>query len=305
MIALINKLVVFVVLMAIGYIGARKKMLPAEFTRAANKLVLNVFMVASILNSVMANPPRMGGKALLAAVGVMTLVMVLSYGVSALLVRIFRMKGEHAPLFELLVSVMNPMFIGIPVAEVLYGQEAVFYVALVNLPFNFLLYSYGVWRLKGKEGEKAGLNWRDLASAPMIGTIVSILIFALHIPMPGVVKDLIGTMSGATMPMSMIVIGSSLGGVRLVDAFTEKSLYLVSALRLLLMPVLTWLVIRFLPIDPLLYAAAIITAACPSGVLVGVLTLQYGRDAEYSSKGILLNTLLSLVTIPLLVKLLL
>lgn len=303
--ALINKLVMFVTLMAIGYFGARKQWLPKEFTRSANKLVLNVFMVASILNSVIANPPQMSGQALLKAVGVMSGVMLLSFAVAALLVRLLRRRGEHAPLFELLVAVMNPMFIGIPLAEVLCGSEGVFYVALVNLPFNFLVYSYGVWRLKGTEGEKASLNWRDLVTAPMIATILSILIFALHIPMPGIIKELTGTMSGATMPLSMIVIGSSLGSVRLADAFTDASLYLVAALRLVLMPLLTWLLIRLIPLGDTLRAAAIITAACPSGVIVGMLSLQYGRDAEYSSKGILLNTILSMLTIPAVAALLL
>ena len=124
--ALINKLIVFVVLLIVGYAGARKGMLPREFTVSGNKLVLNVFMVASILNSVMSNPPKMSGSALLVAVAVMSGVMLLSYVAAALIVRVLRLKGERASLFEMLLAVMNPMFIGIPVAEALYGSEAVF-----------------------------------------------------------------------------------------------------------------------------------------------------------------------------------
>jgi len=301
--ALINKLLVFVVLLIIGYAGARKGMLPREFTVSANKLVLNVFMVASILNSVTANPPTMEGKNLLVALGVMSFVMIFSCIVSGLLTRLFHKKDEHESLFEMMVAVMNPMFIGLPVAEVLYGPQSVFYISLINLPFNLLMYTYGVWRLKGKPGEKTQLKWRDFVTAPMVATLLSVVIFLVKPPIPGMLNNLISTMAAATMPLSMVVIGSSLGGVSLPEAVSDGSLYVVAALRLLLMPVLTWLVLRLIPMDPTLYAAAIITAACPSGILVGILSLQYGLDATYSSKGIMLNTFLSMLTIPVIVAL--
>ena len=303
MLPLVQKLVIFVVLMLVGYVGARRKTLGPDFARAASKLTLNVFMSASILQSVINNPPEMSGGDLAYALLVAFLVLLLSYVVSGLIARLLPLRRDRAPLFELLVSVMNPMFIGVPVAEILLGTQGVFYIALSNVFFNLLIYTYGVWRLKS--GDSSAVRLKDVISVPLIVTALSVVIFAFRVPMPDLVKALINSMAPATMPMSMVVIGASLGRVSLADAFREKSLYLVAALRLLLMPTLTWLMFQVLPADPVLRGAMLVMSACPSGIIVSILAIQYEKDAEYCSKGILLDTALSMLTIPLMAWLLL
>ena len=300
MIALFQKLILFLALMLVGYVGARRGSFGPDFARSASKLTLNVFMTATILYSVVNNPPSMSGGELAWSLLVAFLVLLLGYVVSAVLTRLLPVNPERKPIFELLISVMNPMFIGVPVAEVLLGSQGVFYIALSNAFFNLLLFTYGVWRLKA--GERSKLRLKDMITMPLIATVLSVVIFALRVPCPDFLKSMLGTVSPATMPMSMVVIGASLGKVKLVDTFKEKSLYLVSFFRLLLMPLLTWLLFRFLPADPMLRSAMLIVSACPSGIIVSILCLQYGKDVEYSSKGILLDTALSMLTIPLLAQ---
>ena len=302
--ALLTKMVIFVVLMVIGYIGARTKLLNSEFTKAASKLTLNVFMSATILNSVIANPPQLSGAELARVMLACFVSIGFGYLLSALIVRLLPFQRERKPLMELLISVTNTMFIGVPVAEPIFGSQAVFYIAMSCIPFNVLLYTYGVWRMN-QSGERVKLNWKDMVSVPLIATMAALLIFVLNIPMPGVVKELCSTLSAATMPMSMLVIGSSLGGVSLLDAFREKNLYFVSLMRLVLVPLLTLPVLKLITTDPVLLGAMVIIAGCPSGIVVTVLAIQYGRDAEYTSKGILLDTVLSMVTLPALVYFLL
>lgn len=302
--ALLTKMVIFVVLMVIGYIGARTKLLNSEFTKAASKLTLNVFMSATIINSVIANPPQLSGGELAKVMLACFVSVGFGYLLSALIVRLLPFQRERKPLMELLISVTNTMFIGVPVAEPIFGSQAVFYIAMSCIPFNVFLYTYGVWRMN-QSGERVKLNWKDMVSVPLIATMAALLIFVLNIPMPGVVKELCSTLSAATMPMSMLVIGSSLGGVSLLDAFREKNLYFVSLMRLVLVPLLTLPVLKLITTDPVLLGAMVIIAGCPSAVMVTVLAIQYGRDAEYTSKGILLDTVLSMVTLPALVYFLL
>lgn len=302
--ALLTKMVIFVVLMVIGYIGARTKLLNGEFTKAASKLTMNVFMTASILNSVIANPPQLSGGELAKVMLACFVSVGFGYLISALVVRLLPFQRERKPLMELLISVTNTMFIGVPVAEPIFGSQAVFYIAMSCIPFNVFLYTYGIWRMN-QSGERVKLNWKNMVSVPLIATMAALLIFVLNIPMPGVVKELCNTLSAATMPMSMLVIGSSLGGVSLLDAFKEKSLYFASLMRLVLVPLLTLPVLKLITTDPVLLGAMVIIAGCPSAVMVTVLAIQYGRDAEYTSKGILLETFLSMATMPALVYFLL
>ena len=290
---LLEKMLIFLVLMVIGYALAKKGMLDKNSTRAISSLTINVFMCATIIGSGLG----MDRSLSLAELGKLML------AVCATVVRVTPGDRERAPVFELLMSMGNSMFVALPIVQTLYGATASFYVALSCLPFNVLLYTYGVYRLKSGHGG-GGLRVKDMLSTPLCATLLSLLILLLHIPVPGAVRSLISAMAGATMPLSMLVIGASLGSVSLLDAFKNGRLYLASAVRLLLIPLVTWALLRLFVSDPELLMTMVIVAACPSAVLVTVLSVQYGRDAVFSAEGTLQNTALSLVTIPLLVWLL-
>lgn len=297
---LISKMITFIVLMLVGYIGARRKLLDNTFARALSKLVMDLFLTCTIINSVISERPALSSDQLLHVMAILSLTMVIIYGGAAVFTKLLRIKGENAPVFELLVSVTNNMFIGLPIVQGLYGATAVLYCALSCIPFNILLYSYGVWRLKsGRQlADKEGMRVRDVLTIPLIATLAALVIFIFDIKLPMVLTDLITSTSAATMPVSMIVIGATLGGIPLTEAFREKQVYLICALRLVVLPILTWLILGALTQDTLLLKTCVILSACPSAVVVTVLTLQYDYDASFASKGILVTTVLSMLTLP-------
>ena len=297
---LIPKMIVFVVLMVIGYLCAKTNFAGREFTKDASKMVINVFMSATIINSVLVSDARLSGGELLQVMLVLCMSVSVCWVLAAVSCRLVGL-GDKAPLFELLIAVMNNMFIALPVVETLFGSQAVFYCSLSCIPFNVLLYTFGIYRLQGGEG-KGSVRLRDIFSVPLLATLVALAIFLLRPPVPPVVKELASTMSAATMPLSMIVIGSSLGSVSLLDAFKKGKLYLMCVIRLLLCPLLVWLLAGLLTDDLLLRTTATVIAASPSGIIVSVLTIQYDRDAVFTSEGILLSTVFSMLTIPLIVS---
>lgn len=301
---LIPKMIVFVVLMVIGYLCAKTRFAGEEFTKDASKMVINVFMTATILNSVLVTDTRLSGRELAEVMLVLSLAVVVGWVLGAIGSRLLRL-GERAPLFELLVGVMNNMFIALPVVETFFGSQAVFYCSLSCIPFNVMLYTVGVYRLRGGGDRKGSLRVKDIFSVPLLATIAALIIFLLHPPVPAVVKELASTMAAATMPFSMVVIGASLGSVSLLDAFKNGKLYLMSLVRLLLCPLLVWLLAGLVTDDLMLRATATIIAAAPSGIVVSVLAIQYDRDAVFSSEGILLSTVFSMLTIPLVVSIIL
>jgi len=299
--ALLVKMTIFVVLMVIGYLCARMGATGPDFTKGASKLVINVFMTATILNSVMTGGLSLSGKELAITMLVLTISIAMGYVVGAIACRVMRFDRDHEPLFELQIAVVNNMFIALPVVEQLFGAQAVFYCSLSCLPYNVLLYTYGTGRLKSSGG--GSFRIKDVFSIPLIATLCALVIFLVQPPIPGVVKELASTMAGATMPLSMIVIGSSLGSVSLLDSFKDGKMYIMSALRLLLVPLLVWLVAGLFTDDFMLLTTATIIAASPSAVVITVLTIQYDRDYIFTSQGILLSTVLSMLTIPVIVYL--
>ena len=114
---------------------------------------------------------------------------------------------------------------------------------------------------------------------------------------------MISTLAGATIPLSMLIIGTSLGAISVRAALADWRVYVVSAVRLLVCPLLTWLVLRPF-VSGALLGIPVLLAACPSAMVVTALCLQYDRSDAFASKCIFLNTILSAVTIPLLIWLL-
>ena len=106
-----------------------------------------------------------------------------------------------------------------------------------------------------------------------------------------------------TMPLSMLIIGTSLGAISVRATLADWRVYVVSAVRLLVCPLLTWLVLRPF-VSGALLGIPVLLAACPSAMVVTALCLQYDRSDAFASKCIFLNTILSAVTIPLLIWLL-
>ncbi len=302
--ALINKMLIFLVLMVIGYVMARRGKMDRGSVKIISSLTLNVFMTATILNSVLGGNVDLSWAELGRILLVVWVMQGLGYLVAWLVARLVPTDREHRPLFELLMSMGNSMFVGLPIVDALFpGSQAVFYVSLSCLPFNVLLFTYGVWRLQSGR-ENCRLRPRDILSIPLLAALAALLLFLVKPPIPAALRGLISTMSGATTPLSMLVIGATLGSVGLLDGFRNGKLYLVSLVRLLVIPLLTWLVCGLLTDDPVLLMTMVVVAGCPSAVIITVMSNQYDRDAVYTAEGTLQSTALSMLTIPLLVYLL-
>lgn len=300
---LLIKMSIFLALMVVGYAAARTKKVGPDFAKSASWLTINVFLTGTIINSAISNVPELSGKETMNMMLVLFVTMTVMYAVAALGAKLLRQDRGYEGLSVALMAVVNNMFFGLPVVQELCGSEAVLYVSMSCLPYNILLYTYGVWRMRSGDGEYS-FRLRNIFSMPLISTIIAFVIFAFRIPMPKLGKELVSTLATGTMPLSMLAVGASLSSVSLLDAFKGWRTYVIAAVRLLICPIIVWLVIHNMTNNPALLTAAVITAASPSGIIVTALSINYGKDAVYTSKNILANTALSMATIPIIIYLL-
>ena len=302
--ALLTKLALFVIVILIGMIGAKKKILKADFNRGLTWLVINVFLVASIFSSVLSmDASSLSAREFGTIMLLLWVTYLLTYLISGIVIRLLPIKGEKAAQLELLMSSVNTLFITLPVVETIYGAKGAFIVALGCIPFNVIIYTYGIARLRGSR--EGGFRLKDILSAPLLATVAATLLFLLRVPVPGAVRGILSSLSAATVPLSMLLVGSSLGNIKFAKALRDKSMILLAAERFLLAPLITFFVMKLFGVDPMLRNIMVITAATPSAIIVTALSIQNGMDGEYSSEGILVTTLLSMITLPITVYLLL
>lgn len=295
--ALIIKLFIFAVLLVIGYLMARKGIISGAFSTDASKLVVNVFIAASIVNSVIGDRPDISNSQLWHAMFCLTVVLVFVFVCGFLTSLIYRHE-ENAQQTEAVMSMVNTLFVGLPVVGAVSGNEAMFYVGISCVPFNILVYSYGVWRLRKGKGK---IRVRDMMSPPLISSVIAMILFIANLPMPRLITDLVGTVSGATVPVSMIVIGATMAKINPAEVFREKRTYILSVIRLIVVPVLAYFLISLLTDNEVLKLCCVVLAGCPAGIVVTPLSIQYGYDPQYSSKLVMATTVLCMITLPLLI----
>jgi len=235
------KMAMLVLIMLLGYLCARIGITGPEFNQRVTPLVMNVLLTATILNSVL-SVPDFTGRDIVDYVLVLTAATVLQIAVAWFLPRLLRTRSEDVGAARLVTAFGNVGFVGLPVVAAIFGDEMVFFASLANIPFNLALYSIGAAQLSGTAG--ARFDWRKVLNMPVIATLLSVVLLLSRIHVPTVIADTISTLAGATIPLSMLIIGTSLGTISVRAALADWRVYAVSAARLLVCPLLTWLVLR-------------------------------------------------------------
>ena len=292
----LEKMGMLVLLMLVGFGCAKAGWIDDGFSQKASRLVMNVFLPATILTSALGGGESMT-RGELALAGAAVFVMFFLGGILGwVAARMLPFSGRDRCVAWLSVFFMNNMFIGFPVVQALFGDRAVFCASLTNLPFNLLLYTVGVASLRAGAGR---VRFREVLTPPLLATLAAVGLFLTGLSLPALAVDTLSTLGAVTVPMSMVVVGVSLSHVPMREAFLDGQAWVVSLVRLLLCPLAAWWVLgRFLPAGGLTLGVLTVIAACPSAAMITILSVRFGADDSLASKINFLSTLLCAVTLP-------
>lgn len=215
--------------------------------------------------------------------------------------RIFPFPKKDWPVYECMVVFANTGFMGYPVLLDVFGQEAVFYASLIHMAFNFFVYTYAIMCLTKGDDNEFKLNFKQLLTPGIVLIFIGILIYLFDMQLPSVLMDTINSVGSLTAPLSMMMIGSSLAVYPIKDSFTDWRSYVFAFVRLIIVPFVTMIVCRLLHINPYYANITIITNAMPVGSMVLMLATQYNANVKIVTKNIVVSTLLSVITIPIVV----
>ena len=71
-------------------------------------------------------------------------------------------------------------------------------------------------------------------------------------------------------------------------------------MRLILLPVITWAILRLLPIsNPLVVGVMLIIMSMPAASIGAILAESYHADKEFAARTVFVSSLLCLITLPL------
>lgn len=221
--------------------------------------------------------------------------------------RLRRTPREISHIVEFASLCPNNGFMGFPITLIFFGEEGLFLMLAHNAALNFFFFTYGLRLVRRNKDEIRKRTPRSVARAILkvllnpniVALTVGFIISVSRVGLPGPVDEYLLYLGNVSTPMAMIFIGSTLAGCNLLEILRDHVVIEATINKLLLLPVLTFALVYFLPIDPLI--KAIITLGCcfPTAATVSMLAEQEGEDQTAASKVLFLSTLASIATIPL------
>ena len=290
------------VIVVVGYAAGKLGYMGGDFDRKLSSLVINWTCPALILSSSMTGdlPDRQYILPLL-GISVLTYVVLtaLAWGFSRLLTK----RIEHRGILSFAMVFGNVGFMGYPVVASIFGHQAVFYAAVLNVVNTFAVFTIGTMMITGGEGSgRERFNKKVLYSTPMLSAYLSMLIVALGIDnIPGYVSQPLTMIGNITVPAALLIIGSSMSQLPLRALLGTPVVYATTLLRLAVLPLGVHFLCRALGFDPFVTNINTVVIAMPVATYGTILCLKYGRDTTLIAELTFNTTLLSMLTIPLLV----
>lgn len=292
----LQQMIIIFLLILTGYIVYKKGIIKGEVSKGISALVVNVCNPAILIRSAFDRDPSVTyGRLFMAVLGAGVLYAVL-IAASFLLPKLLKTEKKWEKHYSLMCLFGNTGFIGIPLVSAVLGSQALIYVAVTNAYFNLLFYTYGIWLA---DGGKSRFSWKNFLNVGNFSIIVTIVLFVWQPKLPVVFTSTIDYMADTTTFLAMVVIGISLARTNLKSIFTEVRLYLFILLRFLALPVMISFLLRLFVKDDTVYGVMVLMASVPVANLPLMRVEETGGDGQMLSKGIILSTLLSLITIPL------
>ena len=220
----------------------------------------------------------------------------------ALVTLCFRDKDEaRRRVLRFATVFSNAGYMGIPLQQAILGDEGVFYCAAYIIVFNVCLWSYGVLCVSG---DKKALSGKKLLLNPgIIGVVLGLAVFLLSLPIPSLVADSIGHLAALNTPVPMIIIGYYMAQTDMLSAFKDKKVYLSTALRLIVVPLLALGGLLLVGLRGNLLTSCMICICAPVATATTMFATRYESDIKLSVKLVSVTTLLAIATMPVMVAL--
>lgn len=283
-------------IMLIGFMAKKFKLINVGAQKSLSDLLIYVILPCNILSGFLsgiessADLLRNSGFALLISL-VVQLTAIFS---SKLFFRRWPKEKASVASFALIVS--NSSFIGIPVAEAIYGHIGVLYTAVFQIPIRFTMWSAGL-ALFTNVGRKETIQ-KVVTHPCIIACVVGFVLMMLGVTLSGFIGNTITSLSRCTGPLAMLVIGAILADADLKQLL-DKKILIYCFLRLVVFPLAVFGLLFLLRIDSTVTGIAVILTAMPAGSSTAILAQKYGCDAEFGADLVFASTLLSVITIPL------
>lgn len=289
------EMMVILFAIAAGWFANRLGILGGETDKKVSKLLLDIAMPCLILGAVCTGDELPEVSVVLGVLKVSVVFYGLEFLFALVVPRLLGGTPGQQGVWRFTLAFPNVGFIGYPVAVALFGPQALFYAVILVLPFNLLSFTLGPLMLAGAKR----FSLRQTFSPCVVASILALFLALARLRPPAVVGEAVEFVGGITVPLSLLFVGSLLAGLPLGRLLASPRLWLLTAVRLLVMPAALCPILRWMGTEAMILGIAVTQMAMPAAVNGSLLCMEYGGDAECMAQITFVSTLASIITIPL------
>ena len=295
---IITSLIKLFLMIIPGFILGRTGVMSEEQSKGISTVIVNVTWPCLIVISLQ----RDFSKELCINMGILAVAMCAAVAIAFVLSKVIckwiKLDKAKTYLVTFMLIFGNTGFMGIPVCTVLYGGEGTFYAALIDAVQDMFIFTVGLILIERSTGSHIGLSIKHFFTPGVASIVIGLGLFIFGITLPDIIAVPVNTVGSATSPLAMIVVGYQLGKLSFQDLVSDKRLYVMSFVRLIIMPVIFLAaVLLIFPEMNLLCKVIVVEMATPVAACTTIYSQQYGGDVGFATKGVMLSTVLSIITL--------
>lgn len=296
----ILKILVIFIIIAIGFAARKTNLVDESVSPALSSVLFNILTPCMVIGTM--QDQEFNADSFNDTVWSFisyTLVLLIMGFLSFAMMKLLKIKESERGIYRIQVVFTNIGFMGIPLTKVIFGDEAEFIILIMNIAYVVLLYSFGVFLLLYKKGEKAfdAETAKKMLNLPLICSVIGFVLYLTGWRLPDFVNESINLIGDTVVPVSMFIIG-----VQLCDSSIKRLLnkenIMFAVLSLIVIPVMTLGIGVLLPQSDMVTLTLVFGMAMPSGAMCAILAEQFDKDMLLASEGVAITTFFSLISLP-------
>ena len=287
-----TQLFILYVFLLAGWILGKVKKDKAPHSDILSVLLVNIFLPCKVFRT-FANNFTVSYFAeryifVLMALLILAILLVVAHFASKLLTK----HPYERKVYSYSFAITNYAYLGYALIEAVFGETVLADFMFFAIPFIVYTYTAGYAMLTGgKNPVKKLLN-------PITVAIVIGMFFGLtNITVPGAFSTVVSMASSCVGPLSMLLVGITLSTFALKELVSNKTAYIFCVLRLILFPMIAYLICKLAHLDSLMPMLIMITCM-PCGLNTIVFPKLVGEDCKTGARLALISHILSLATLP-------
>lgn len=296
MIAMFEQVFILLVFCVIGYGLCKVKLANPEHSKVLSVLLVYILFPFMSFKTFSAQFTvtylREKGMILLVSIGLLIVVMT----VAKILRKFLGGDSYEKNVNEYSMAIPNLGYMGYPLAGALYGTAGMLDCMMFGLPMSMYIGTVGYNMLTAGQEKKP--LWKLIFTPSLIGIMIGCAVGITGIPMPYIVYEIAQSGSNCVAPVSMMLTGMAISQFSIKELLCNKKVYVICAIRLILMPILVWALVKLCGFTFALMPAVLLYCL-PCGMNTIVYPKLVEKDCRLGAGTVLISTLVSMLTIPL------